>query len=61
MEGGTTSRFSLFRVKFGPAQKVDMISDSASKLQLTGDIQRDETKPVGTAANPFSQYGTLRI
>lgn len=61
MEGGKNSRFSLFRVKFGPAQKVDVISDSASKMQLTGDIERDETKPRGTAASPFSQYGTLRI
>jgi hypothetical protein len=61
MEGGTTTRFSLYKCKFGPAQKVDVVSDSASKLVLTGDIQRDETKPLGTAANPFSQYGTLRI
>lgn len=61
MEGGSTTRFSLFKVKFGPAQKVDLISDSASRLQLTGDIQRDESKPRGTTAAPFSQYGTLRI
>lgn len=61
MEGGGTTRFSLFKVKFGPAQNVSLISDNASRLQLTGDIQRDESKPRGTAANPFSQYGTLRI
>lgn len=61
MEGGDTSRFSLFRVKFGPARNVSLIGDNASRLQLTGDIQRDESKPRGTAANPFSQYGTLRI
>lgn len=61
MEGGQNTRFSLYKVKFGPAQKVDVISDSAMKLQLTGDILRDETKPRGTAAAPFSQYGTLRI
>lgn len=61
MEGGSTTRFSLFKVKFGPAQNVSLISDNASRMQLTGDIQRDESKPRGTAAAPFSQYGTLRI
>jgi hypothetical protein len=58
---GSTTRFSLYKVSFGPAQNVNVISENASRLQLTGDIQRDESKPRGSITNPFSQYGTLRI
>lgn len=58
---GSAARFALFKVEFGPAQKVDLIGDAVSKLDFTGDIQRDESKPRGTAAAPFSQYGTLRF
>lgn len=54
-------QFRLYRVKFGPAASVTVIGDNASRLELTGEIERDESVSLGSAANPFSQYGTLRI
>ncbi len=54
-------QFRLFRVKFSPAASVTVIGDNASRLELTGEIERDESVSVGSGSNPFSQYGTLRI
>jgi hypothetical protein len=53
--------FDLFRVVFGPAAAVNVIGDNLAVLELTGTVERDETKPRGTLAAPFSQYGTLKV
>lgn len=55
------TQFDLFKVKFGPAATVNVIGDNLAQLELTGSVERDETRPRGTLANPFSQYGTLKI
>lgn len=55
------THFDLYRVVFGPAAAVNVIGDNLAVLELTGSAERDSTKPLGTLANPFSQYGTLRI
>lgn len=54
-------QFDLFRVQFGPAATITVISDSLSQLELTGTALRDTTLPLGSLVNPFSQYGTLKI
>ncbi|EFI60750.1 MULTISPECIES: hypothetical protein [Comamonas] len=53
--------FDLFKVVFGPAASVNVISDNLAQLELTGTVERDATRPMGTLSNPFSQYGTLKI
>lgn len=53
--------FDLYRVVFGPAATVTVIGDNLAVLELTGTVERDTTRPMGTLANPFSQYGTLKI
>jgi len=53
--------FQLYRVRFGPATNLTVIGDNVSKLELTGEIERDNTKSIGTPGAPFSQYGTLKI
>ena len=55
------TQFDLFKVKFGPAATVNVISDNLSILELTGSVEKDETKPAGTLLDPFSQYGTLKL
>ncbi|RZS86071.1 hypothetical protein [Pigmentiphaga kullae] len=61
-EGGADpTHFDLFRVQFGPAATVNVISDNIAQLELTGNVLRDPTRPLGTISNPFSQYGTLKI
>lgn len=61
MDGGGTAHFDLWKVQFGPAANVQMLSADSAMLELKGEVLRDPTKPRGTAANPLSQYGTLRI
>jgi hypothetical protein len=61
MSGGKPFQFNLYRVKFSPAKTFSLVSDNAGKLELTGAVQRDPRKSVGTFANPFSQYGTLTL
>lgn len=58
---GKPVQFRLFNVKFGPSQNVTLIGDNTSRLQMTGEIERDASLPIGTPAAPFSQYGTLRV
>jgi|GEM_PF-2039531 len=53
--------FQLYRVRFGPATNMTVIGDNISKLELSGEIERDNTKPIGTPGNRLSQYGTLKI
>jgi hypothetical protein len=53
--------FDLYKVVFGPAAKIDVIGDNLAVLELTGTVERDNTRPSGTLAEPFSQYGTLNI
>jgi len=48
-------------VQFGPAATVNVISDNIAQLELTGNVLRDPTRPLGTISDPFSQYGTLKI
>ncbi len=55
------TQFDLFKVMFGPAAAINIISENVATLQLTGTVERDRTRPMGTLANPFSQYGTLKI
>lgn len=55
------TQFDLFKVKFGPAATVNVIGDNLSVLELSGSVERDDSKPAGTLLNPFSQYGTLKI
>ncbi|MCL1962363.1 MAG: hypothetical protein FWG56_11475 [Desulfovibrionaceae bacterium] len=54
-------QFSLFRVLFGPAAAVTVIGDNLASLELTGTVERDPTRALGTLADPFSQYGTLKV
>lgn len=61
MDALRPAHFDLFKVQFGPAASVQMISDNSGTLELKGELMRDPTRPAGTLANPFSQYGTLRI
>lgn len=61
MDGNRPTYFDLYRVLFGPAKSFSAISDGVSQLELVGTVTRDTTKPLGTAAAPLSQYGTLRI
>lgn len=55
------TQFDLYRVVFGPAAAVNVIGDNLATLELTGTVERDPTRPLGTLSNPFSAYGTLRI
>lgn len=55
------THFDLFKVRFSAAKGFALIDDKLGKLELTGTVMRDETKPLGTLANPFSQYGTLKL
>ncbi|MFT4190840.1 MAG: hypothetical protein QM617_04855 [Comamonas sp.] len=57
----SATHFDLFRVVFGPAATVTVIGDNLAQLELTGTVERDPSKALGTLANPFSQYGTLKI
>jgi len=52
--------FDLYKVKFGPASSVALIDENSLTLQLTGTAECDKSRPLGTAADPLSQYGTLR-
>lgn len=61
MGGGGATHFDLYKVQFGPATAFQAISDNAGLLEFTGEVLRDEGKPAGTLAAPFSQYGTLRV
>ena len=54
-------QFDLFKVRLSAAKNFQLISDNMGKLELTGTCMRDETKPVGSLSNPFSQYGTLKL
>lgn len=58
---GRPAQFRLYKVKFGPATSVTVIGDNMSRLEMTGEILRDESISAGFGANRFSQYGTLRI
>lgn len=53
--------FDLFKVVFGPAATVTVIGDNLAALELTGTVERDASRPLGSLANPFSQFGTLKI
>ena len=55
------THFDLFKVRLSAAKGFALIDDKLGKLELTGTVMRDETKPLGTLANPFSQYGTLKL
>lgn len=55
------THFDLCRVVFGPAAAITVIGDNLATLELTGTVERDTTRPLGTLSNPFSQYGTLKI
>jgi len=61
MDGTRAAQFKLFKVKFGPSAAFTAMGDNASKLELKGEILRDDTRPLGTLAAPFSQYGTLKL
>ncbi|WP_186265058.1 hypothetical protein [Burkholderia gladioli] len=54
-------QFDLFRVLFGPAATVTVIGDNLSQLELTGTVERDPTRSLGSLDNPFSQFGTLKL
>lgn len=58
---GKPAPFALFRVYLSPAKKISGISESAGKIDVVGTVMRDPSKPVGTSANPLSQYGTIRL
>lgn len=55
------TQFDLYRAVFGPAASVNVIGDNLAVLELTGTVERDPTKPLGSLSNPFSAYGTLRV
>lgn len=55
------THFDLFKVRLSAAKNLTLIGDNLSKLELTGTVLRDETKPLGTLVNPFSQFGTLKL
>ena len=57
----SAQHFDLYKVVFGPAATVNVIGDNLAVLELTGTVERDTSRPMGTLANPFSQYGTLKI
>lgn len=55
------THFDLFKVRLSAAKGFALIGDNLGKLELTGTVMRDETRLLGTLANPFSQYGTLKL
>lgn len=55
------THFDLFKVRLSAAKGFALIGDNIGKLELTGMVMRDDSKPAGTLSNPFSQYGTLKL
>jgi hypothetical protein len=61
--GDTTEpvRHQLYKVRLGPAQNQQLISEGIVRLDFKFTALKDTSRPAGTLANPLSQYGTLQI
>lgn len=55
------TQFDLYQVRLSAATTLQLVADTLSKLEFTFIGERDFSRPVGTLANPMSQYGTLKI
>lgn len=57
----TAVHFSLYKLRLSTAATVQLVADQLSRLEFTFLAERDQSKPLGSLANPLSQYGTLKI
>ncbi|MCX7671196.1 MAG: DUF4815 domain-containing protein [Anaerolineae bacterium] len=58
---GRPVQHQLYLVRPGPAKKLAMVGDSASKLEATWAAQPDYSRSPGTVSDPLSQYGTIKL
>lgn len=52
-ENGAMNLTDIYRVKFGPLKNLGLLGDDFSKIELEGDVLKDESRPSG------SQYFTI--
>ena len=58
---GNPAQFDLFNVRLSPGKKLSALGDTVGRIDVTGSVQRDLSKPVGSVGNPLSQYGTIKL
>jgi hypothetical protein len=61
MNNNAPVSFEVFRAKAGAADSIQLITKDVSDIKMKFSLLRDESKPIGTAAAPLSQYGTMQF